>query len=84
VLNYAGSVNDCTGRTVDERSEVGTVVLAFVARIEKMLGALSLSRRLFSASPYNPMRYLNAYVDTKMPTKQEIHDFVHTLHESGG
>ena len=41
-------------------------------------------KRAFSASPYNPYRYLQGYVDTKMPSKQEIQEVVHTTHESGG
>jgi hypothetical protein len=41
-------------------------------------------KRCFSASPYNPLRYLQSYVPTELPTKQEIYDVVRTSHESGG
>jgi len=40
--------------------------------------------RHFSAAPYNPMRYLQSYVSTEMPTKEEIHDEIRTTHEQGG
>ena len=41
-------------------------------------------RRVFSSAPYNPMRYLQSYVPTKMPTKEETYDHITSAHETGG
>lgn len=46
-----------------------------------------ISRKLFqsfSATPYNPMKYLQSYVPTKMPTRDEVHETIRTAHEVSG
>jgi hypothetical protein len=43
--------------------------------------AIRLSRS-FSAAPYNPMKYLQSYVSTKMPTKQEVFEVIESAHSS--
>ncbi|OMJ71374.1 hypothetical protein SteCoe_30436 [Stentor coeruleus] len=45
--------------------------------------ALALSRS-FSAAPYNPLKYLQSYVPTKMPSKQEVFDVVNSAHSGHG
>ena len=45
--------------------------------------ALLLSRK-FSAAPYNPHKYLQSYVPTKMPTRQEVFDNINTAHSDQG
>ncbi|CAG9333569.1 unnamed protein product [Blepharisma stoltei] len=49
-----------------------------------MLSKAVQAIRKFSAQPYNPMKYLQSYIPTKMPTKEEIEEGVKTAHENAG
>ena len=49
-----------------------------------MLSRAFVLLRSFSAAPYNPLKYLQSYVPTKMPTRKEVFDNVHTQHSGHG